>query len=411
MPELSKEFKTRIKRMLRSLNSFRSWQSIFFNLTYACPLACKYCYIDPELKGMTLEEVEYVMEQINQDKGNYSRTITFFGGEPALQMDIIEKIVPKYYNETIPGTNERRYRFGIITGFSVNQERLMKLYEQYPFEIVVSYDNPNDGNRIDHNGVPFNALAELKKYTHLDLGRYVYIKNTLSGNEKNFLSDIKELDEFHKQTGVSYCWSHNKTPFKIPDDNYRNFKSQYSSVIDYILTGLEENPNRFIPKIVATEYLQCVTGTVEQNHGGCGLMTEIFISHEGRIYPCSISNSKLPYFDLTDGDATEEIECAERQCIHNPTCDSCDIRYFCNGGCIVDRSVNFGDYGKPNPNWCDYIHAIESAVADAANKHKDTETYLRNELIKWRIGHYKACLSPTDNRNIVGGVIDVNLST
>ena len=32
MPELSKEFKTRIKRMLRSLNSFRSWQSIFFNL-------------------------------------------------------------------------------------------------------------------------------------------------------------------------------------------------------------------------------------------------------------------------------------------------------------------------------------------------------------------------------------------
>ena len=140
-------------------------------------------------------------------------------------------------------------------------------------------------------------------------------------------------------------------------------------------------------------------------------MTEIFISHEGRIYPCSISNSKLPYFDLTDGDATEEIECAERQCIHNPTCDSCDIRYFCNGGCIVDRSVNFGDYGKPNPNWCDYIHAIESAVADAANKHKDTETYLRNELIKWRIGHYKACLSPTDNRNIVGGVIDVNLST
>jgi len=128
MPELSKEFKTRIKRMLRSLNSFRSWQSIFFNLTYACPLACKYCYIDPELKGMTLEEVEYTMELINQDKGNYSRTITFFGGEPALQMDIIEKIVPKYYNETIPGTNERRYRFGIITGFSGNQGRLMELF-------------------------------------------------------------------------------------------------------------------------------------------------------------------------------------------------------------------------------------------------------------------------------------------
>ena len=59
--ELSKQFKRRVKNIIRFTQTFRSFQEFFFNLTYQCPLACKYCYIDPNLKGMTLEEVDYIM--------------------------------------------------------------------------------------------------------------------------------------------------------------------------------------------------------------------------------------------------------------------------------------------------------------------------------------------------------------
>ena len=80
METISKEFKKRVRNLLNITQSYRSWQGIFFNLTYKCPLRCKYCYIDPSLEDMTLEEVDYVMTQLVKDKSNYSRTITLFVG-------------------------------------------------------------------------------------------------------------------------------------------------------------------------------------------------------------------------------------------------------------------------------------------------------------------------------------------
>lgn len=404
MENLSIEFKRRVKRLMRLTHSGRSWQEYFFNLTYKCPLACKYCYIDPSLEDMTLEEVDYIMSELEKDKGNYSRTITFFGGEPALKIDIIETIIKKYYHSKLPNTDEPRFRFGIITGFTVNQDRLMKLYEEYPFEMVISYDNPRNRARIKHDGTPFSSREELEKFTHLDLSRYVLLQKTVTGNEVDFYQDILELDKLANHYGVMYCWAHNRTPKGLTKETLNTFIDSYSRMIRYLVEQLLNNPTRYIPKIFATEFLRFIGRDGDSNDGGCGLMTELFISHNARIFPCSISNSNTPFFELSDKDVTEIISDAESCYLNNPTCKNCDTNTFCNGGCLVARDIKYESFGTPIIDWCNYIKGIKEAYRRVIDTLTEEEiNHIANILIQWRIGYYRACTAPVEQKNLIRG--------
>lgn len=403
--ELSKQFKRRVKNIIRFTQTFRSFQEFFFNLTYQCPLACKYCYIDPNLKGMTLEEVDYIMSQLSKDKFNYSRTITFFGGEPALQIDIIEAIIRKYYNEMLPGTNERKFRFGIITGFTVNQERLLKLYEEFPFEIIVSYDNPRNEQRLDRSGKPFSSYQWFADHG-VDIGQYsdnLALQKTVSGLEKSFSSDIEELMMIKRKHNINYCWAHNRTPYEGLD--YDKLTNEYKAVINMHLDALLGDADTYIPKILATEFLAIINHDME-NCGGCGLMTELFISSGARVFPCSISNSVLERFELSDEDNTEYISDAESCYLANDTCESCSTKYFCNGGCLVTRYTKNQEFYTPDSNWCKYIKAIEEAYYKALSKYTEEEMVQLTTLVtSWKIGFYHQCTSPVNNHNILGGTV------
>lgn len=401
MENISPAFKRRVRNLMNMTKSYRSWQEYFFNLTYKCPLACKYCYINPELEDMTFEEVDYIMGELSKDKTNYSRTITFFGGEPCLKIDIMEKIIPKYADLIVPGENEPRFRFGVITGFSINQERLLKLYDQHPFEIVISYDNPANNQRITHGEEPFDAWAKFKTF---DVKKYtdrVFLQKTLHGREVSLSDDIKELWNIYKTYGVKFCWAHNKTPFD--DFDYDKFFAEYRKVIVFLIDEILKSSTEYIPKIFTTEWLRA-NHHYESNCGGCGLMTELFISHNSRIYPCSISNSINPFFELSDEDVSEDISDAENMYLDNDICSKCLVNYFCNGGCLVHRHQVHGNYSTPIDNWCKYIKEVEKAYQSVISE-LDNETIqtITNRCIAWKMGYYRMCSSAIDNNNILGG--------
>ena len=402
METISKEFKKRVRNLLNITQSYRSWQGIFFNLTYKCPLRCKYCYIDPSLEDMTVEEVDYVMTQLVKDKSNYSRTITFFGGEPCLKIDIMEHIISKYSSLTLPGENEPRFRFAVITGFSVNQDRLMELYKKHPFEIVISYDNAVNGQRIWQNGTSFSSWDEFQKFDVKDYAKYVSLQKTMNGREVNIMDDIRELQDINTKYGIIYCWGHNKTPFA--DFDYDKLLREYTQVVEFFVERILDDPNAYIPKIFATEWLRANNHMPTENCGGCGLMRELFISHNARIYPCSISNSQLPGFELSDEDNSEAISDAEAQYLDNPTCDVCDVRHFCNGGCLVHRYQVHEAYGTPVDAWCQYIKQIHQSYQNVIKTLTDEQIqHISNVCIPWVIGYYRACSSAVANTNILGG--------
>lgn len=89
-------------------------------------MACKYCYVKQDsIPDMTYEQMDYVVGKILKTRLGGQTTITFFGGEPAIRIDDIEKILDKYYINK--ETSIQQVRFGIITSFSVNRDKIIRL--------------------------------------------------------------------------------------------------------------------------------------------------------------------------------------------------------------------------------------------------------------------------------------------
>ena len=336
---------------------------LFINLTYKCPLRCKFCYVDYKRNNdFNYEDLEYIFENIIL-KTNHIKLVTFFGGEPLLKIDFIEKILNNYYEKCC----QQNIHLAIITSLSIHGEKILELQSKYPlFEIVVSFDNYSE-ERIYANNKPFKVLEhfslnELQKHKR-NLCFHIVIDN------ENSFKDLKLCQSMFDDYGLLYSWCWNKTPYKTFD------VSSYYDCLEQILIK-----NKYYPKQFCNE----VDKFLNKNAYGCGIGSEMFISSNGDISPCSISHYK-DFLLLDKGnikeDSEELIQYYENNIFNNEYCNNCSIKGFCNGGCIVNRLSN--DFNIPNKNHCYIQHEIYKIYEKLDKKYdlKKIQSIISNQTI------------------------------
>lgn len=397
---LDDKTKKKIQRFCKGIN-IGKFQSFFINLTYNCPLRCTYCYINRDSEEMDYETADFIIDELTKKSINYGRLITFFGGEPALKVDIIERLLSKYYYRKDSYTGNRKTRYGIITSFSCNQDRLISICDKYPdFEMVISYDNDKYSQRVFPNGKPLEIKKIISKYNLSKYKNNICIFKTCNGHEYNFTEDLLELKSFFDNQGMMYTWSYNRTPFN--DINQEKIYNEYYNFLEVLYTDIINNPfNVYIPKIVALEFSK-ITST-EQNYGGCGLGQEIFFSGNGEIYPCAITNRNIREFEIFDDDnKSEYFDEIQMNLLNNNICQECEIKSFCNGGCVADRLINYNDINTVNPNWCNFFKAIMCAHRDVIRQlNKDDYSLIYMKMKESRIRHFNLCSLSDGNKTVL----------
>jgi len=81
--------------------------------------------------------------------------IVFFGGEPCLNVDVIEYLCSLFYNYKFDKSLKELPKFGIITNGTIWNKRLIGVIKKYITFITVSINGEekiNDTNRIDKQG-------------------------------------------------------------------------------------------------------------------------------------------------------------------------------------------------------------------------------------------------------------------
>lgn len=141
-------------------------KQITFEVTDACNLKCKYCtygefyegYDHRENKMLSVEKavrlLEYFVEFWDSDKNISEQQnifISFYGGEPLMNMPFIEFIVD-YVQNKLHAPN-RFFRFSIATN-GVLLDRYMDFLAKHRFSMLISLDGDvnHDAYRVDHNG-------------------------------------------------------------------------------------------------------------------------------------------------------------------------------------------------------------------------------------------------------------------
>lgn len=146
-------------------SNIRNLSQVTFEVTDACNLQCKYCgygelydgYDTRKSKMLSLEQayplLEYLYAHWQQSDSYRKKTyISFYGGEPLLNMDFIRGIVGWIMNHQIPQCD---FVFTMTTN-GMLLDRYIDYLVEHKFKILVSLDGnkENNGYRVDFSGRP-----------------------------------------------------------------------------------------------------------------------------------------------------------------------------------------------------------------------------------------------------------------
>lgn len=115
--------------------------------TLACNFSCHYCFEEKKRSLSMTEEVEdALITFINAHKESQKLNLNWYGGEPLLALNTIERLLDKISDKTTLELNRHTL---ITNGYFIN-DKVISLFKRYPLDII---QITLDGNRERHNSI------------------------------------------------------------------------------------------------------------------------------------------------------------------------------------------------------------------------------------------------------------------
>ena len=126
---------------------FKYLTSICLNVTDACNLKCKYCFVAQHPNFMDIQVAKDAVDWLHNNMlekrklGIYEKcSINFFGGEPMLLYDKIIQPTVEYCEEKYPND----FDFGMTTNGTLLDDEKIKWFSDHRFSLLLSIDGAKD---------------------------------------------------------------------------------------------------------------------------------------------------------------------------------------------------------------------------------------------------------------------------
>lgn len=334
-----------IKMMINQLhntNEFGSVASIELFLTENCNLRCSYCFVKQKRsKTMSFNTAKKAINFLVFYSGNTDKLhITFFGGEPLLQIDTIAKILK--YCEKIEKYTTKKFDFALTTNGTKVTEEIMKVLSP-KMHILLSIDGDketHDKYRKDQNGSGtfddiINRIELIKSYQGWLGTRMTVVPS-----------------EIHKLfNNVEYLYSHGINQFLIALSYGAEWDRESMAIYEQELEKIAglykskiENKEPF--RITFFEEDENSLGKLSGSWGCRAGRHSLSIDTHGNIYPCSkfigLERFNCPEYclgNINEGiinfQAREDLSMKKGDSFEN--CKNCKEFDSCTGGCPAEN--------------------------------------------------------------------------
>lgn len=266
-------------------------QTITFIVTEDCNLRCKYCYITHKSsnKKMKFETAKKFIDYILTADIRFSDSviIEFFGGEPMLEMQLVDRI-SDYFKIRAFELNHKwawNYRFNFATN-GVNysstevQAYIKKNYGKVSIGISIDgIKEKHDLNRVFPDGSG--------SYSIIEKNIPLWISQFTPATKMTFAS----ADLCYLKDSVIDLWNHGITDVSAnvvfenvwQENDDKIFENQLKELADYIID------NDLYDKYYCTFFSDSIGGYLspeERNMVYCGSGKMLAVGPEGKIYPC-----------------------------------------------------------------------------------------------------------------------------
>ena len=284
-------------------------KNITFIVTKDCQLACKYCYLvgKNETERMTWETakaaIDYILEH-EEDRNFKQESVVFdfIGGEPFLEIDLIDKICDYIKSEMFRRNHHwfNSYRFSFSTnGINYDSEKVQKFIEKNRTHLSIGITIDGTKRKHDLNRVYKGS----EKGSYDDVVRNIPLwtkqfpeagtKVTISSADLPYICEsvLHLYDLGIKQVNINCVF---EDVWKKGDDQL--FEEQLTELADKIIDGgkYEENACSFFSENMGKP-LDCKL----QNNNWCGAGRMLAVDAAGNFYPCT----RFAQYSLRDKEA------------------------------------------------------------------------------------------------------------
>lgn len=359
-----------------------------FVVTEQCNLACEYCYMKNNNIYMDIDKVKLYIENVHKIMEFYGCSqyhISYFGGEPLLNWELIKNAIPLFKED--PRCNSQVI---ISNGFLLTQD-IIDYIKSYGVGFSWSFDGIwQDENRP--HVIFSDTISKYKENKELIYQISQTSKVMISPNNIDTLTENLEffVDEFQiLNPDFSLVrddiWS---------DTDVDKFKIESRRLADRIIEYYENGMNVSVG-LYNLALMDMVQGST---HGkrpfGCFAGCHgVGYFPNGDFYPCARFGVSKEYL-LMDSHGTlnrENIIKLNQSKITDPRtfkeCDDCRLRLYCNAGCTYSQ-LKINDSGElsasPISSVCELFKIVYDDTMYINDKLKNNDSYKNymNSLIK-----------------------------
>lgn len=312
---------------------------IAINTTYGCNARCDYCFeCNADHSKMSYETADVVADYIcNSVNENTLVTYRWFGGEPLLAVDIIDRIIARVNDHF---ENKLQYRSVILSNGTVyNDEILKKMYnEWHVYEFHVTLDGEKEVHNQKKNFVKpgFDGYSKVMELIQELLNHDIIVACRINIDKNNIDSldkIVRTFDEYeHKELLNIYAAPvrrHTKE-----SEAYCFDYTQYNEVFDQIFGVLYEHGLLAGAEFIAPKRKVTCCSTRATN--------EIVVDTKGNLFKCmqTATNDQFAVGNCKNG-LEYNSELAKWLVPQTPEeCKECLYMPICQAGCKGFRSLN-----------------------------------------------------------------------
>lgn len=348
-------------------------RTVTFQVTDACNLACTYCYqCNKGTRRMKFEDAKKLVDILLNGDDRFSDYIgkdktpavilEFIGGEPFLNIDLIEQICDYFMEQAI----EMHHPYATLSKFSICSngvlyfdDKVQKFLNKYASRLSLSITidgnkELHDACRIFPDGSPSYDIAVAAAKDWISRGYYMGSKITIAPGNIDYVFDavthMVELGyyEINANTVFEKGWT---------IEHAKKFYYQLKKIADYWIDN----------DLVETHYLALFNEDffspkdetdIDNWCGGTGDM--LSMDPDGYLYPCirymesslgtNVEPFRIGHIDVGIGQTRCEKNCID--CMNSITrrSQSTDECFYCPiaSGCAWCSAYNYQETGTPN---------------------------------------------------------------
>lgn len=327
-------------------------------VTEDCQFRCDYCFVhgknDKKMdKTTALSAVDMLLHEA---VGAKNIEITFFGGEPLLEFELICEVV-SYVEGKL--SQDQSVTWAITTNGALLDDAKMQFFQNHGLNLLLSIDGNRETQdahrRLKSGGSTFDLVCPqiplIKKYQGW-IGARVTVNPDTTAHVLENVKFLREagINQFIVGPNMDVMWS---------NEAFDIFKEQYYALANYYVSEWKQG-HGFRMTIFEKGLNELASRSAVW---GCEAgRDKICVSPTGEIYPCTKFEAlreltgRYRLGDLTSG-ITEQLYCFELEDARGNIrgkCLSCDYKDYCTGGCPADNLDKTGSIYVPYEMDCKF---------------------------------------------------------